>query len=374
MRILVLTSRYTATRDIIVEDFGRQTRLFSALKKLGHEIDFFVADYKKKENKNLRLHGLNVMIRPFGIFSFVNFIFELRNIVAKKKYDYLIASSDPLWGIISSMILYKTKTEFAYDWHDNYETYKSYSIPFFGWIDKISMKKADIVLTVSHALKEKLSRERKHDIFAVQNGVDLNLFKPMDKMKCRNSLGLPRNAKIIAYAGSIQQRQGVGLLVNVFNKLKKEMDNLKLVIAGRFVAGQEGRIDLNQDGIIHLSLNQENVAKLINAADIAVVPNKDDDFTRYCFPYKVIEYMACNTPIVATRLGDVELLLKEFKGSLCNPDDEKDMHDKIEMQLKKGKINYRKKLKNFTWDRIALKLDKILKEHLKKIVLLHRNL
>jgi len=47
MRILVLTSMYTATRDIIGEDFGRQTRLFSSLKKFGHDVDFFVADYKK---------------------------------------------------------------------------------------------------------------------------------------------------------------------------------------------------------------------------------------------------------------------------------------------------------------------------------------
>lgn len=368
MKILVLTSRYTATRDIIGEDFGRQTRLFSSLKKLGHDIDFFVADYRKNESKNLKLHGLNVMIRPFGVFSFIDFIFGLKNVVTKKKYDYLIASSDPLWGILGSMILHRTKTEFVYDWHDNYETYKSYGIPLFGYIDQISMKKADIVLAVSHTLKNKLSGEREHDIFVVQNGVDLDLFKPVDRMKCRDSLGLPRDARIIAYVGSIQQRQGVDLLVNVFKKLKKEIGNIKLVVAGRFVKGQEGKINLEQDGIIHLSLNQERVAKLINAADVAVVPNRDDEFTRYCFPYKVIEYMACNTPIVATRLGDVEILLKEFKGSLCNPDDEKGMHDKIKMQLRKGKINYRKKLKDFAWDRIALKLDKILKGHLKKIV------
>lgn len=364
MRILVLTSRYTATRDIIGEDFGRQTRLFSALRKLGHEIDFFVADYKKHENKSLKLHGMNVMIRPFGIFSFAGFVLGLRNMVVRKKYDYLIASSDPLWGILGSMILYNTKTEFAYDWHDNYETYKSYGIPFFGWIDQVSMKKADIVLTVSHALKSKLGKKRKRDIFVVQNGVDLRLFRPMGRVKCRDSLGLPRNSRIIAYAGSIQQRQGVDLLVNVFSKLKKEIDNLKLVIAGRFVPGQEDNIDLGQGGIIHLSLNQENVAKLINAADVAIVPNKDDDFTRYCFPYKVIEYMACNTPIVATKLGDVELLLEEFKNSLCAPDDEKDMIAKIKLQIGKNRINYRKKLKDFTWDRIALKIDRILKRHL----------
>ena len=114
MRILVLTSRYTATRDIIGEDFGRQTRLFSSLKKLGHNIDFFVADYRKQERKNVKLHGINVMIRPFGIFSFLKFIFELRNIVKKKAYDYLVSTSDPLWGILGSMILYKTKTKFVW--------------------------------------------------------------------------------------------------------------------------------------------------------------------------------------------------------------------------------------------------------------------
>ena len=364
MRILVLTSRYTATRDIIGEDFGRQTRLFSSLKKLGHDIDFFVADYKKNEYRNLRLHGLNVMVRPFGIFSALNFVLELRKIVKNNRYAFLVSTSDPLWGILGSMILYKTKTKFVYDWHDNYETYKSYSIPFFGYIDEVSMKKADIVITVSHTLKDKLSKERKHDIFVVQNGVDMNLFKPMDKMKCRNELGLQKNAKIIVYAGSIQQRQGVDLLVNVFNKLREEINNLKLVIAGRFVEGQEDKIDLKQEGIIHLNLNQEKVAKLINAADVAVIPNRDDEFTRYCFPYKVIEYMACNTPIVATRLGDVGLMLKGYKDSLCMPDDEDDMCKKIKIQLNKDKIDYRKKLKNNTWDSIAAKLNKILRGHL----------
>jgi len=41
MKILVFTSRYTATRDIISEDFGRQIRLFEQLRKFGHKIDFF---------------------------------------------------------------------------------------------------------------------------------------------------------------------------------------------------------------------------------------------------------------------------------------------------------------------------------------------
>ena len=367
MKILVLTSRYTATRDIIGEDFGRQTRLFSSLKKLGHDIDFFVADYRKHERKNVKLHGINAIVRPFGILSVFNFIFELRQVVKNNNYDFLVSASDPLWGILGSIILYKTKTKFVYDWHDNYETYASYSIPVFGFIDGIAMKKADIVTTVSHTLKDKLKAIRKRNIFVIQNGVDISLFRPMNNIRCRIELKLPKNANIIAYTGSIQKRQGIDLLVNVYNKLKKEIKNLKLVIAGRFVKGAEHNINLRQEGIIYLnSLTQDNVVKLINAADVAVIPNRDDEFTRYCFPYKVVEYMACNTPIVATKLGDVELMLKDYKDSLCMPDDEDDMCRKIKIQLKKGKINYRKKLKNNTWDIIAYRLHKILTNYLYK--------
>ncbi len=81
MKILVLTSRYTATRDIIEEDFGRQTRLFEALKKFKHEIHFFCTDYKKFENKNTSLHGIKVFIRPFRVFCFPKFISELKKTI-----------------------------------------------------------------------------------------------------------------------------------------------------------------------------------------------------------------------------------------------------------------------------------------------------
>ena len=75
--------------------------------------------------------------------------------------------------------------------------------------------------------------------------------------------------------------------------------------------------------------------------------------------------MACNTPIVATSLSDVKLMLEDYKGSLCEPDNEYELYSKIKSQLGKGKINYRKKLKGYSWDKIALKLHKIIKEKVK---------
>ena len=362
MKILVLTSRYTATRDIISEDFGRQTRLFEALRKLGHKIDFFVVDYIKHENKNLKLHGINVAIRAFGIFYFFRFLKNLNRVLKNKNYDVLIATSDPLWGVIGYIFTKIHKIRFIYDLHDNYEVYFAYKLPFFRLIDSYIIKKADIITTVSYSLKEKIRPIRKKKVFVVQNGADLKLFKPMDKLRCRNSLNLPKNAKLIVYTGSIQRLQGIDLLVEVFNELKKEVKNLKLAIAGRFFKGEEKKIDLKQKGIIYLkSLLQKEIVKLINAADVVVVPNPENAFTKYCFPYKVIEYMACNKPIVATKIGDVKKVLEKYPDALCLPDNKEDMKDKIKKQLNLDKKDYRKLIEKNSWDNIALKLDGIIK-------------
>ena len=362
MKLLVLTSRYTANRNIIEEDFGRQTRLFSALKKFKHDIDFFVADYRKFENKDIELHGINAAIRPFSIFYFFNFLKNLNDALKNKKYDFLIATSDPLWGIIGYIFARKHEVRFVYDLHDNYETYATYNIPFFRYIDNFVLKNADLVTTVSFTLKDKIKPIRNNNVFVIQNGVDAKLFRPMDKLNCRKILKLPKNAKIIAYAGSIQRLQGIDLLVEAFNKLKKNIKNLKLTIAGRFVKGEEKYINLNYDGIIYLkSLPQDMVVKLINAADVVVVPNPENAFTKYCFPYKVVEYMACNKPIAASDVGDVGIFLSRFKQCLFKQNNKIDMMKKIKMQLSSKKVNYRKAAIKNSWDNIALKLDRALR-------------
>ena len=359
MKILVLTSRYTATRDIVSEDFGRQIRLFSALKKRGHEIDFFCADYRKKERQEIMLHDINVLIRPFGIFSMGPFYGELTWRLRKEKYDLLIATSDPLWGVIGRWAAKSTKTPFLYDLHDNYETYLTYRFPFVPYFERKAIQDADIVTTVSYALKEKITSLRKQKVAVIQNGADIELFGPLPKDKCRKALNLPTDGKLIGYAGSIQRDQGIDVLIKAVIEIRKKTPKAILVIAGRFYGEEEKHLDLKQEGIVYLgSLSQEDTVKLINACDVAVVPNKKNAFTQYCFPYKVVEYMACDVPIVATKVGDVAQLLRKFPESLCEPDDWKSMASAIKKQFSsRKKHSYREQMMGNTWDEIARKLD-----------------
>lgn len=361
MKILVVTSRYTASRDIIEEDFGRQTRLFEALKKLKHDIDFLCADYRKLENRNQKLHGIGIFIRPFGLCHFLSFTKSLNDLLKKRKYDLLIATSDPIWGLLGYYSAKKYRIKFLYDLHDNYETYLTYKIPFFKYLDQFVIKKSDIITTVSHSLKRKIKKLRYKNVFVIQNGVNLRLFRPCNKSLSRKRLNLPLNSKIIAYTGSLQKSLGVDILIKIFEKLKKEVPKIKLLLVGRLAANKKDRPNLKRGGVISFdALEQKDVVWAINAADVVVIPSPSNEFAKYCFPYKCVEYMACNTPIVATALSDVKIMLKNYKNSLCVPDNHDELYRKIRSQLKKGRINYRKNLKNNTWDKIALKLHKII--------------
>jgi len=361
MKILVLTSRYTALRDIIDEDFGRQTRLFSELKRLGHEIHMLCADYKKFESKKIKLHGMDVSSVPFNVFFPFPFLMTLNKTIKKEKPQLIIGSGDPLWGVVGYYFSRKFEIRFLYDLHDNYEVYQSYRmIPFFKYIDKYVMKRVDIVTTVSQTLKNKIKRGIRKNAFVIPNGFEPSVFKPMNKEQCRKKLGLPKSAKIIAYAGRIggkfEKNQSIIVLIKAFEIVRNKFPDTYLTVMGQWAYKD---INWKHRNLIFLgSGDQKKVAMLINAADVAVVPNPDNDFTRYCFPYKIVEYMACKTPVVATDVGDVKLLLEKHKWSLCrfSPGD---MADKIIRNLNKGKVDY--KIEEYSWKNIAKRLDKIIK-------------
>ena len=50
-------------------------------------------------------------------------------------------------------------------------------------------------------------------------------------------------------------------------------------------------------------------------------------------PNVIKEAMACNTPIVTTRVGDVEYLLKDLKGCFIAEDNPKSVSDAIQKAL-----------------------------------------
>lgn len=122
-----------------------------------------------------------------------------------------------------------------------------------------------------------------------------------DKPKDENS-----HNKTIMYSGSLAEKYGVVDLANAFNKIEKK--DWKLIFYGdgdalpklEKIAKVDNRIKLK--GVIP----NEQIVKIQKNAGLLVNPRKDiEEFTKYSFPSKLIEYMNSGTPVLAYSLKGV---------------------------------------------------------------------
>ena len=357
MKILVIMKRFGANKDIVEENFRRQIRLFENLAKK-HSIDFLCPDYVKKESKTITRNGIRYIVRPVSLISVFSLYSSLKKLIRKEKYGIIFASTDSLIGIVGYRLSKKFSIPLIYDLQDNFESYDTYKIPFVKYFDRKVLKKADAVITVSDSLKRYISKIRGNPIYTIQNGIDLKLFKITDKATARKKLKLPLKYKIIVFIGHIEKLKGGQILIDAFNIIRDGYPDTYLLLSGRI--GND--VDINKKNVIYRKFpEREEVMLGINAADVAVLPNPVNSFTKYCFPYKLLEYMACNVPIVATDVGDVSKLLKKYEGSLCKPDDAFDLAKKIMAKVQlDGRVNYRKDLREFDWRILSMKMEKII--------------
>ena len=357
MKILVIMKRFGANKDMVMENFGRQIRLFEPLAKK-HIIHFFCPDYKKKKSKIISKNGIRYIIKPLSLFSLISFYNSLGKLIKSEKYDVIAATTDPLIGILSYHFSKKYKIPFVYDLQDNFEIYSSYKLPFVRYFDRKAVKSADIVFAVSESLKGLVSEFRKKQVYVIQNGVELSLFKKIDRKSARKKLGLPLKGRIVVYVGEISREKGALIMLDAFEMVIKKIPDAYLLLSGQV----QKDINIEKQNIIFKGLPERgDVVSALNAADVALIPNLESPFSKYCFPYKALEYMAMELPIVATDVGDVSLMLKKYPGSLCKPNNSDDMAEKIISKLKKsGKVDYSSDVKKLKWEALANKVNALI--------------
>ena len=120
------------------------------------------------------------------------------------------------------------------------------------------------------------------------NGVDLNLFKPLDKKECRNKLGWDLDKKYILFASNpARPEKNFALAKQIVENLNNDKIILKVVY----------------------DVDHKLMPIYLNAADVLLLTSKWEGS-----PNIVKEAMACNIPAVVTKVGDIEFLFGNIEG------------------------------------------------------------
>ena len=150
-------------------------------------------------------------------------------------------------------------------------------------------------------------------ISVIPCGVNLGLFQPMDRPLARQRLNLD-GEKVILFVGRIDPLKGIeNLLVAVSNLSRRH--RLKLIVAGggdktqsevERLKGLSRQLQINDQVAFLGSMSQEYLPQLYNAADVCVVPSYYESFGLVA-----LESLACGTPVVSTRVGGIESLIRQ---------------------------------------------------------------
>ncbi len=140
-------------------------------------------------------------------------------------------------------------------------------------------------------------------------GVDVSIFKPMDKQISRESLGLALNKNYILFSSAFD------------NKVK----NVDLA--------NKALIDIQNVDLIELkAYSREQVAMLMNAVDCCLMTSQNEGSPQF-----IKEAMACNCPVVTVDVGDVKERLNGVTNSYVTTKYPEEIKDAIMKVLKANK-------------------------------------
>ena len=354
LKILVITKRQYTNKDLLDDRFGRLRELPLELALKKHKVYGLCLSYQKKEEGKIfdgPVEWQSINAGKWKILGLLRFIKRAAQIAPK--VDVIWACSDSIYGIIGYMLSSKYRIPLVFDLYDNFEYFLMARMPIIKQLYRRVIRKSTAITCVSRPLARLVRSYRKNGrVYVIENAVRKDLFKPMIKKTCRDVLKLPQNARLVGTAGALDRNRGIQFLFEAFDMLKTKHPDLHLVLAG------PRNIRIPFDNRVHDLgiLPLEKVPILLNALDVAIICNRENEFGRYCFPQKAREIMACDIPLIAARVGSMAELLKDHSEWLFNPDDASNMARVLENRLGDRRTGYEKVL---SWSDVATELEKI---------------
>jgi len=179
---------------------------------------------------------------------------------------------------------------------------------------------ADKVTAVSNALRaaaEGIVRSQK-EIAVVYTGCDLTRFSFSAEARSllREKLGIAPESFALIFIGHLLRTKGIFELVEAFRILCRKYRDVHLIFVG---GGQDGQalaakvVEVGIGGQVYFVgvRPHDQISDWLSAADVLVLPSWHEGL-----PNVVVEAMACERPVVATRVGGIPEAVADGKSGI----------------------------------------------------------
>jgi glycosyltransferase involved in cell wall biosynthesis len=170
----------------------------------------------------------------------------------------------------------------------------------------------------------------------VENGANIDLFKPMNKEDALKKLNLDPASKYVCFVGHLAPWQGVEYLIKSSPFVLSKCPNTKFIIVGDGPKIDElkelaNTLNISSNYIFTGYVNYEKVPVYINASNVCVAPfviERNDKIGLSAL--KIYEYLACGKPVISSKIKGIEELLSTSNGGISvTPEDVDDLGKNI---------------------------------------------
>lgn len=341
MRIAYLCKRHSTGKDVLLSRSGRPYEIPCQLARLGHTVRAWSLDYRGSSHDPSRAaitppESLAWSTRRIGGARLprlagvpYRWLHELRDY----RPDIVVAASDIPHAVLGSWLARRLQVPYVLDLYDNFESFGQAYIPGFRRLLSLAILRADLVITVSEALRRKVLTDQQPacPVVVMHNGVDPAVFSPGNREKAREALQLPAAPRLIGTAGRLARSKGLAVVYEAWQKISATREDVHLVLAGPVESG----FPPPRGSRVHYlgMLPEQGVRDMFRALDVGIISARDSTFGRFCFPQKAGEMLACGLPVVAAAVGTLAEMFEPFPRLLYAPEDSQNLAMSIEEQL-----------------------------------------
>lgn len=255
------------------------------------------------------IHLKYFLVRKRGFFGYLNEANRLRRFLKGKDFD-IIHAHYGLSGLVALLGRRKQKLVVSFMGTDllgaenKHGTLTKASVLISKLNSSIASHYYDHCIVKSIEMNKRLKSKKKT---LLPNGVNLEIFKPGDKAEARKILGLDQAEKIVIFVSDPARLEKNFSLAEKATNLTGIADIKLLTVCGH---------------------PHHELVNYYNACDVLILTSFHEGS-----PNVIKEAMACNTPIVATDVGDVKWVMNQVEGCYLSSFDPDDFASKISNAL-----------------------------------------
>jgi N-acetyl-alpha-D-glucosaminyl L-malate synthase BshA len=191
--------------------------------------------------------------------------------------------------------------------------------PSYSEIVAFSIEKADGATAVSESLRRSTGTELnvRRSITVIPNFLDCTVFQRIDAPELRRRFSREETSKVVIHVSNFRPVKRIDAVVSIFARICRQMPARLLLVGDGPELGTVYRVgrELGVSDRIDAVGATEAIIPLLSAADVFLLPSAQESFG-----LAALEAMACEVPVVASRVGGLpEVIEHGVSGFLHAP-------------------------------------------------------